>query len=183
MNPSFITSSILSEHSWQLFSLKLLFRTTSRIVKMGRKSLWQEIVHAIDMVLSFKQKAGKILKNYLWETLFLLHLQPAGLAKLAYQPLAHAIVKSLIIQAFGNFYHHLYITYFLLCFQILQASSQPGITCSKLTILTLDQCEICSKLAIKTSVLLALLLTLNIFYSTVCIVNFEQVNYGYIFSR
>ena len=103
------------------------------------------------MVLSFKQKADKIFKNYLRETSFLLHLQAAGIAKLAYHPLADGIIKNLIIQPFVYFYHHLYITYFLLYFQILQASSQPGITCSELTIQTLDQCEICSKLAIKTS--------------------------------
>ena len=40
----------------QLFSSKLFFRTTPRISRLGKRSLWQIIVHAMDMVLSFKQK-------------------------------------------------------------------------------------------------------------------------------
>ena len=46
--------------------------------------------------------------------------------------------------------YYLYIYHLPLCFEILESSSQLGITCSKLTIQTLEQCEICSKSAIKT---------------------------------
>ena len=59
--------------------------------------------------------------------------------------------------------------------------SQPEFTCSKSTIEALEKgAEICSKLAIKTQRRhsLSILLTLNIFhtFSSVSIVDFEQVN-------
>ena len=61
--------------------------------------------------------------------------------------------------------------------RILLYLSQPAITCSKLTIETLEQ-------GVKYTngvVLVSLLLTLNIFhtFSSVSIVNFEQVNAGW----
>ena len=49
LNSSFIISPLLSKDSEQLFSSKLLFRTTQGIVKL-------EIGHAMDMVVPCKQK-------------------------------------------------------------------------------------------------------------------------------
>ena len=49
VNSSFIISPLLSKDSEQLFSSKLLFRTTQGIVKL-------EMGHAMDMVVPCKQK-------------------------------------------------------------------------------------------------------------------------------
>ena len=67
-------------------------------------------------------------------------------------------------------------------------TTQPAITCSKLTIDTLEQsCEICSKLTIKTpkqhqwrrfGVFIVNFEHISHLCSSVSIVNFEQVNAG-----
>ena len=66
---------------------------------------------------SFKTVCEKLLLH--WQAIGLkLYSQvfPKVLAKLAYHPIVHAIVKNLLTQAFGNFYHNLYITHLPLSF-------------------------------------------------------------------
>ena len=66
--------------------------------------------------------------------------------------------------------------------------SQPVITCSKLTIETLEQrCEICSKLTVKTPkrrqwghTFVGRLFGVSHFCSSISIVDFEHVNAGWI---
>ena len=55
MNPSFITSPVSKQDSEQLFSSKLLSRTTPMKIKLGTKILGQGIVHTMDMVLNNKE--------------------------------------------------------------------------------------------------------------------------------
>ena len=72
----------------------------------------------------------------------------------------------------------------------MQVCSRSGITCSKLTIETLElRCEICSKLTIKTpkrrhwccfGVFIVNFEHISQLCSSVSIVNFEQVNTGWV---
>ena len=55
MNPSFITPLVLSEYSDSYLS-KLLFRATSRKIKLEAKSLWQKIVHAMEWPYPLSKK-------------------------------------------------------------------------------------------------------------------------------
>ena len=64
-------------------------------------------------------------------------------------------------------------------------SCKPGITCSKLTVETLEQrCEICSNLTIKTPKRFGVFIVnfehIPHLFSSVFIVNFEQVNAGWV---
>ena len=136
---SFVTSSVLSKHSEQIFSSKLLFRTTSRIIKLKIKILWLENMHAmfyeffLKLVVPKRQaKSLKIICNYfvsfadcraeiVWKTT-ISQVFIKSLAKLVYQPLVCGIVKNLIIEAFAYFYHHLNITNLPLYYEILGAA-------------------------------------------------------------
>ena len=60
-------------------------------------------------------RAETLLKNNFFTSIL------KGLVKLAYQSPVRGMVKNLVIEAFGYFYHHLYIVHLPLYFQFLGA--------------------------------------------------------------